>query len=54
MSKIRKVIWDEGMAQESVQWVDENGNPVSIQDDEQEGEIWDKGMRQESRQIKRS
>jgi hypothetical protein len=54
MSTIRKIIWDEGMAQETVQWVDEHGNEVKPVDDIQYGEIWDKGMPQESREMKRS
>lgn len=48
MSTLRKVVWDEGMPQESIQWVDENGNTVTPPDDTEHGEVWDKGMPQES------
>lgn len=52
MSTLRKVVWDEGMPHESVQWIDEDGNTVQVPDEPNHGEVWDKGMPQESRSIK--
>lgn len=49
---IRKVVWDKGMRQESVQYIDEaTGKDVTQEierQNEPQGEVYDKGMRQES------
>jgi hypothetical protein len=49
---IRKVVWDEGMRQESVQYIDEvTGKDVTQEIERQnkpQGEVWDRGMPQES------